>query len=464
MGVVTIGLVLAVKWCGIMELGMHRSLLLVLIPAYARAGMIFGIYFLEYGRPGGGTGLPFFEKPLSPIVCHRTRSAVGSVRFPWMACAGAQCGICLSNGRDAGLLPKTDRVHHWGHARRHNRNSGSVTVFSVFESVVCLDLNTDLPMLADISWTVVPLAFAVDLVIGDPRKLPHPIRWMGLVIWKAEPWYRKQIKNQFAAGALFAISLISATWGIGAMVLSVLEQISGSAAYLLETVLVYYCIAAKSLAGEATSVRKGLLDGDLSLAKERLKMIVGRDVDNLSEEGVARAAVETVSENFVDGVLAPVFYALIGGAPLALAYKMTNTLDSMVGYKNERYFQFGKAAARIDDVVNFIPARLSPFIVAAITQFLAGSGWQSLKTAVKEGRKHTSPNAGFPEAAFAGALGIQLGGDSFYGGKLVSKPMLGKALTPIGHHHIQRACDLMMLSSMLWILFGTVCRYLIWGG
>jgi adenosylcobinamide-phosphate synthase len=177
---------------------------------------------------------------------------------------------------------------------------------------------------------------------------------------------------------------------------------------------------------------------------------VGREVKDLSEDGVARAAVETVAENLVDGVISPLFFAAIGGAPLALAYKMINTLDSMVGYKNETYRLFGKTAARIDDVANFLPARLSVPVIALVAHLLAGRGKIAFKTAVREGRQHTSPNAGFSEAAFAGALGVRLGGPNFYHGKRVEKPYIGKVFDSAHKHHIKSACELMMLSAITW--------------
>ncbi len=179
---------------------------------------------------------------------------------------------------------------------------------------------------------------------------------------------------------------------------------------------------------------------------------MGRDIDKYKENGLARATVETVAENLVDGVTAPLFFAAIGGAPLALAYKMTNTLDSMVGYKNETYQQFGKASAKIDDIFNYIPARLTAPFVALAAQILAGRGEQSLMTAVCEGANHASPNAGYPEAAFAGALAVKLNGPNYYKGKLVEKPFIGVRFGQSSPGHIKKACDLMILSSFLWLI------------
>ena len=198
-------------------------------------------------------------------------------------------------------------------------------------------------------------------------------------------------------------------------------------------------------------VKRCLEQKKFQAAKGKVAMIVGRDIDHYKEEGLARATVETVAENLVDGVTAPLLFAAIGGAPLALAYKMINTLDSMVGYKNEAYHLFGKASARIDDILNYIPARLTAPIIALAAQMLSGCGERSLKTAVCEGANHRSPNAGYPEAAFAGALALKLNGPNYYNGKLVDKPFIGVRFGRSTPGHIKKACDLMMLSSLLWL-------------
>jgi adenosylcobinamide-phosphate synthase len=181
-------------------------------------------------------------------------------------------------------------------------------------------------------------------------------------------------------------------------------------------------------------------------------MIVGRDVTELSDTGVARAAVETVAENLVDGVISPLFFAAIGGGPLAMAYKMVNTLDSMVGYKSPRYWEFGRAAAKIDDAANFLPARLSVPFIALAAQLLARNGKRALFTAMKEGEKHASPNAGFPEAAFAGALGVWLGGPNTYGGQVINKPVIGYRFGPTRPDHIRKACHCMVMAAIFWMI------------
>ena len=305
---------------------------------------------------------------------------------------------------------------------------------------------------------IIPAAFVFDFILGDPESLPHPVRWMGRVINALEPNFRKlnvKLKN---SGAIFSISLILSAWSLTFALVSFAQIIHPVLRTCIETILIYYCIAISSLRDSAMKVYAFLMQGKLDDAKKKLSFIVGRDVEKLSEEGVARAAVETVAENLVDGVISPLFFAAIGGAPLAMAYKMVNTLDSMIGYKNKKYEQFGKVAARIDDFANFIPARLSVPIITLVVQILSGKGWRAFKTAIKEGSKHTSPNAGYPEAAFGGGLGVKLGGLNYYEGKPVSKPDIGIQFGNVTAVHIRKACDIMMLSSLLWMI--CLCGFL----
>jgi adenosylcobinamide-phosphate synthase len=221
---------------------------------------------------------------------------------------------------------------------------------------------------------------------------------------------------------------------------------------VIEILMVYFCLATRSLYDAAQAVGKALRRNDLASARRRVAMIVGRETDRLDEEGVRRATVETVAENLVDGIVAPLLYAVMGGGPLAMAYKMVNTLDSMVGYKNERYRDFGKAAARFDDLANWLPARLTVPLVALAAAFLNGR-WRSVFVlAWRDGQKHTSPNAGLPEAAFAGVLAVRLGGPNRYHGVMVAKPWIGSAFGPVRAGDISRACDLMLLTAVLALL------------
>jgi adenosylcobinamide-phosphate synthase len=302
------------------------------------------------------------------------------------------------------------------------------------------------------NWYILPAAFALDIILGDPRSLPHPVRWMGLAIDRIEPLCRKIRLDPAYSGALFAVGLILGTWLLAFLGLAAAHKVHPFVKLLLETILIYYCIAVRSLNDAAQEVDQCLARNKVQAAKKKVAMIVGRDITNYNTEGLARATVETVAENLVDGVTAPLFFAAIGGAPLALAYKMANTLDSMVGYKNQAYRRFGRASARIDDVLNWLPARITVPVIALAAQILCGCGNRSLKTAVSEGANHASPNAGYAEAAFAGALAVKLNGPNYYHGKLVNKPYIGVRYGPTSPGHIKKACDLMLLSAVLWLI------------
>jgi adenosylcobinamide-phosphate synthase len=227
-----------------------------------------------------------------------------------------------------------------------------------------------------------------------------------------------------------------------------------------EILIIYYCISIRSLENSAMAVFRALTQTRLDDARTKVSLIVGRDVENLNPDEISRATVETVGENLVDGVISPLFYAVIGGAPLAMAYKMINTLDSMIGYKNDKYRDFGKVAARIDDIANFIPARFSVPVISLAAQIIDGKGARTFQTALTEGANHTSPNAGYSEAAFAGALGVRLGGPNYYHGRLVSKAYLGIPFNQINRNHIKKACDLMMLSALIWMCVLVITLYL----
>ncbi|HCY85388.1 MAG TPA: cobalamin biosynthesis protein CobD [Desulfobacteraceae bacterium] len=304
--------------------------------------------------------------------------------------------------------------------------------------------------MADISWQIVAAAVALDLLAGDPRWLPHPIIWMGNAISRVEPAARRMISDPFRAGLVFAVGLIAAVWGISAAAIALAAAIHPLFAVGIQILMLFYCFSARSLAGAAMDVARPLVAGDLSCARTMVGYIVGRETRELDREGITRAAVETVAENFVDGFLSPLCFALVFGVPGAMAYKMINTLDSMVGYKNDTYILFGRAAARIDDMANLIPARLSvPLIALAAGLLSPRRGKQALFTALTQGRNHKSPNAGFPEAAFAGALEVRMGGPNVYHGKRVEKPYIGGAFGEPEPEKIGQACDLMLLAALL---------------
>jgi adenosylcobinamide-phosphate synthase len=302
-----------------------------------------------------------------------------------------------------------------------------------------------------VQWVVLPAAVGLDLLAGDPRYLPHPVRWMGRAIEFCEPRFRRLFEKERLAGALFAALLIMGCWGLTALGTHLAHDIHPVLGCGLEIVLIFFCLSARSLAAAATQIHRLLKQGRVEKARFELSMIVGRDVDRYQADDIARATVETVAENFVDGVLSPLIFAVLGGAPLAMAYKMVNTLDSMVGYKNPRYHLFGWAAARIDDMVNFIPARLSAITISLAAALLSGrdAAARSLRTALQEGGHHSSPNAGYPEAAFAGALAVRLNGPNYYGGVRIDKPYIGVDFKAVRPSDIPKACGLLMGATLI---------------
>ena len=306
---------------------------------------------------------------------------------------------------------------------------------------------------------IIPAAFILDLALGDPTLLPHPIRWLGRVITAGEPFFRNLRVKLSISGTIFAVSLIAGTWTLTFVLIKTAQCIHPLVKAGIEILIIYYCISIRSLESSAMAVFRALTQTRLDDAKAKLALIVGRDVENLNPEEISRATVETVGENLVDGVISPLFYAAIGGAPLAMAYKMINTLDSMIGYKNDKYRDFGKVAARIDDIANLIPARISILVISVAAKILTGHGARTFQTALTEGANHTSPNAGYSEAAFAGTLGVRLGGPNYYHGSLVSKPYLGIPFNQINRNHIKKACDLMMLSALIWMCVLMITLY-----
>ncbi len=299
---------------------------------------------------------------------------------------------------------------------------------------------------------VLPAAFVLDLLLGDPVNMPHPVRLMGRGITFGEEWLRKKPFSESTAGVLLATVFVFGTWLVCVAATETAHAVHPVLAQGVHVVLIYYALSAKSLKVEADKVLSALQGGGLGEAKKQVATIVGRDVAAMDEQGVLRATVETVAENLVDGFLAPLFFATLGGGPLAMAYKMVNTMDSMIGHKNSRYARFGRFAARLDDVLNFVPARLSTMVISFAAVLTKHPPLRTFFTALRDGRKHPSPNAGIPEAAFAGALGIKLGGPNIYGGHLVEKPYIGKETRPVEREDIRKASRLMLISAILWFL------------
>ncbi len=290
------------------------------------------------------------------------------------------------------------------------------------------------------------LGYLLDLLLGDPPRWPHPIRLFGLIIGSWEEFlYRPTVW----AGALLWLAVMGT---VGALALglvaaaALLPPLLGTA---LVAYVVYAGLATRSLHRESSLVEEALEEGDLTGARERLAMIVGRETTELGPEEIRRAVVETVAENLADGVVAPMFFALLLGLPGLLLYKAANTMDSMVGYKNGRYKRFGWLAARADDVLNYLPARLTALLMVAAA-FCLGldyrGAWRILR---RDGGKAASPNAGCPEAAMAGALGVRLGGPSTYFGRVVEKPFIGEPSLRLNKGQYHRAVRVLYGTSLL---------------
>lgn len=274
-------------------------------------------------------------------------------------------------------------------------------------------------------------AVSLDLVLGDPRALPHPVVAIGRLISYLEPRLRRAVANERVAGCLLLLITVGVTYAVASCLLALAYLIAPGAALVVAIYLGWVSLAARSLHLESAKVAYALERGDLHGARVALSYIVGRETADLDEPEIVRGAVETVAENTGDGVIAPLCYLMLGGPALALAYKAVNTLDSMVGYKNERYLEFGWASARFDDLANYLPARLTGLLMVLAAPLCGLNGQNGWRIMRRDGRNHSSPNSGFPEAAAAGALGVQLGGANRYFGKIVEKPTIGDAVRPL---------------------------------
>lgn len=308
------------------------------------------------------------------------------------------------------------------------------------------------------------LALAMDILIGDPPSWPHLVRIMGRAVSFLERKLRGRPRLSLRAGGVVLVAAVVGGAALTAGVLIFLAQaLWPPLAWLLAALFTWQCLAAGQLWREARAVALPLAQGDLPLARQRLGMIVGRDTAGLDETGVRRALIETMAENLNDGVIAPLFYLTLLGPLGGVAYKAVNTLDSMVGYKNQRYAQLGWAAARLDDLAGWLPARLSAFLMVAAA-WLAGldaaGAWQCLR---RDHTAHASPNAGWPEAACAGALGVRLGGPSRYGGEIKEKPWLNPAGRQARQIDVEAAFRLLAASCGLAGLVSLAAVACLWG-
>ena len=304
------------------------------------------------------------------------------------------------------------------------------------------------------------MACLLDAAVGDPRWFPHPVRWMGSIV----NWCDRRIHQlllspakQRIAGLLLAVALPSGAYAGGALLIGLgnsIDSLWGSAVVVL---MAWTTLAARDLIDHVLAVQRALQFASLAEARSAVAKIVGRDTEEMDESDIVRATVETIAESTADGIVAPLFYLIIGGAPLALAYKAVSTLDSMIGHLDDRYRWFGWASARLDDVANFIPARITALLLVFSAGIVSRS-WpvmqRTWQIVLRDGGQHPSPNSGRPEAAMAGALGVQLGGTNRYGGLPIERPCLGDPNQPLERAHIGRALTLMIGTSLIGVLLG----------
>ena len=302
----------------------------------------------------------------------------------------------------------------------------------------------------------------LDCLLGDPAWMPHPVIYMGKAISALEKRLRRALpatpEGERRGGRILAAVLPLGTLLISGVVCVLAQLLHPVLGFLVQLTWCWQALAAKGLAQESRNVYRELAKNDLTAARTAVARIVGRDTAELTSEGVAKAAVETVAENTSDGIIAPLFYMLLGGAPLALCYKAVNTMDSMVGYKNDRYLNFGRAAAKLDDVVNYLPSRLAALLwitAAALSGFDAKGAWRIWR---RDRRNHASPNSAQTESACAGALGVQLAGPAYYFGVRYEKPTIGDPTRPVCPEDILRADRMMWVTAALALVLGLLVR------
>lgn len=314
----------------------------------------------------------------------------------------------------------------------------------------------------------VPCGFVLDLLLADPAWMPHPVVYMGKAISALEGFLRPRLpqtpRGELLGGVILAAALPAGTIAAASGARALANKLNPKLGLALETVWCWQALALRGLAQESAAVQRELERGDLPAARKAVGRIVGRDTQELTAEGVTKAAVETVAENFSDGVAAPLFYMLIGGAPLALTYKAVNTMDSMVGYKNDRYLYFGRAAAKLDDLANLAPARLAALCWVGAAYLTGQDGRNAWNIWRRDRRNHASPNSAQTESACAGALGVQLAGPASYFGKTVDKPTIGDPKRAVEPADIGRANRMLYGAAGLALGAGLLAGALARGG
>ena len=313
-----------------------------------------------------------------------------------------------------------------------------------------------------ISLVALVMGYILDLIFGDPYWMPHPVRFIGNLISILEKVIRrfmpKTKRGEYIGGIILTVMVVSISMVIPLVIILMAKSINTYLALTVETFMCYQILATKSLKVESMKVYDELAKNDLPSARKAVSMIVGRDTKDLTFSGVAKAAVETVAENTSDGIIAPMIFIAIGGAPMGFFYKAINTLDSMVGYKNERYMNFGRFAAKLDDVVNYLPARISAYQMILSSFFLRYDYKNAFKIYKRDRYNHASPNSAQTESVCAGALDVQLAGNAYYFGKLYEKPTIGDDIREINYDDIKKANRLLYCTSFISIVIISVIK------
>ena len=308
------------------------------------------------------------------------------------------------------------------------------------------------------------LGFLLDCAVGDPYNIPHPVKLIGRLISGLEKLVRKHMHDLRTGGILLGLTVIVLSTVLPLVLLVICYHISIILGIAAETIMCCYMLAAKCLCRESIKVCKAAESGDTEAARKAVSMIVGRDTAVLDKNGIVRAAVETVAENASDGVTAPLFYMGLGGAVGAFLYKSVNTMDSMIGYRDEKYADIGRFAAKLDDVLNFIPSRMTALLMAASAPLAGLDGRNAFRIWKRDRKNHASPNSAQTESVCAGALHVRLAGDAWYFGKLHKKPYIGDDDRPVKPEDIRLANRLMYLSSVLMLIISAAARCFIFGG
>ena len=364
-----------------------------------------------------------------------------------------RCSVISPGENILTIRQNADRVTAVFWYSRWEGEPRSARIFTHCQSLDCQNLQKE-KHIDEISYSGIRSGILLDQLFGDPYFLPHPIRGIGWLIAKTEKTLRagnpqgnstEREGAERRQGKLLVVIVLLFTGMLSALILFGAYAMHPGLGVVIEAVMTYQILAARCLQVESSKVWKQLNAGSLEEARKAVSMIVGRDTEHLTEEGVAKAAIETVAENTSDGVIAPMLYTALGGPVLGFLYKAVNTMDSMVGYKNEKYLHFGRAAAKLDDVMNFFPARISALLMVG-TAFISGksyNGKQAWRIWRRDNRKHASPNSAQTESVCAGALGIQLAGDASYFGKVVKKPYIGDPTRAVEPEDIRRTNRLM---------------------